>query len=88
MEITFEGLTKWKEVLSELVGESCHTTIFIEEGACKCLKETGCHVTYITQEFYEEHLAHTELHPMEEVLQVIRPVDRELPYLGYIIASI
>ncbi|XP_015276919.1 PREDICTED: uncharacterized protein LOC107119009 [Gekko japonicus] len=76
------------EVLNEIVGDPCHTHMFIEGVPCKCLIDTGSQVTCITLGFYEKYLSHIELHPIEEALQVIGAGGQEVPYLGYVVVSV
>ena len=85
--------TKYKDmkvntVLNELVGEPCHTQMFIEGVPCKCLIDTGSQVTCITSGFYKEYLSHIDLHPIEEALQIIGVGGQDVPYLGYLTVSV
>lgn len=45
-------------------------------------------MTCITLGFYEKYLSHIELHPIEEVLQVIGAGGQKVPYLGYIVVFV
>lgn len=59
------------------------------KGKCtNCLLDTGSQVTTVPQSYYEQHLAHLIIHPLDDLLDVEGANGQSVPYLGYIGFSI
>uniref|UniRef100_A0A3B3R4V1 Gypsy retrotransposon integrase-like protein 1 n=1 Tax=Paramormyrops kingsleyae TaxID=1676925 RepID=A0A3B3R4V1_9TELE len=71
-----------------LVGAKTTAQVTIEGKGTSCLLDTGSQVTTVPQSFYEQHLAHLAIHPLNDFLDVEGANGQLVPYLGYIKLSI
>lgn len=67
-----------------LVGSRCTAEVDIADHHCQCLLDTGSQVTTVPVSFYNHHLAHEPIHPLNELLQIEGAAGQSVPYLGYI----
>ena len=56
----------------------------VEGQRCNALLDTGSMVSTISETFYQDHLSHIELRPLEDILQVEGAAGHRMPYNGYI----
>ena len=73
---------------NDLVGDSCEVTILINNIPANALLDTGSTVSTISREFYDEHFSSTPIQELKTLLQIECAVGENLPYDGYIEASI
>ena len=67
-----------------LIGNSNESSVTIEGINTSALIDTGSCVSTVTKEFYEKHLNHIELQPVQGLLKIECADGNELPYSGYI----
>ena len=84
---TQSPMTSEKPVGS-LMGEANETDIGLEGVICKALLDTGSTVSTVSQGFYDEHLSHLQIHPLDDILHIETAGGSMLPYAGYIEADV
>lgn len=67
-----------------LIGAKCTAEVIIAGQNCNCLLDTGSQVTTVSQPYYEKNLSHSEIKPLEHLLEVEAANGQLVPYLGYI----
>ena len=68
--------------------DSNETVCYIEEVKCPCLLDTGSMVTTVSAAFYNEHLSHMQLYPVDSIMEIKCANGISLIYLGYIEANV
>ena len=71
-----------------LVGARCTAQVTVGEKDCSCLLDTGSQVTTIPNSFYQENLSHLPIHSLDNLLEVEGANGQDVPYLGYVEATI
>lgn len=71
-----------------LIGPKCTATVTIEGSHSNSLLDTGLQVTTVSKSFYESHLSHQPILPLNDLLDIEGAGGQEVPYLGYIEVSI
>lgn len=71
-----------------LIGPKCSATVTIEGSHSNSLLDTGLQVTTVSKSFYESHLSHQPILPLNDLLDIEGAGGQEVPYLGYIEVSI
>ena len=72
----------------QLVGDVNEVNLNINNNTTTALLDTGSCVSIISETFYKEHLADTELEPLTEMINIECADGQQLPYLGCIEATI
>ena len=67
-----------------MVGSNNESVIVIEGIETKALLDTGSCVSTMCQSFYDEHLKHLPLNPVEDILRLECADGSFMPYTGYI----
>ena len=70
--------------VSNMVGSNNESVIVIEGIETKALLDTGSCVSTMCQSFYDEHLKHLPLNPVEDILRLECADGSFMPYTGYI----
>ena len=70
--------------VSNMVGSNNESVIVIEGIETKALLDTGSCVSTMCQTFYDEHLKHLPLNPVEGILRLECADGSFMPYTGYI----
>ena len=77
------------ELCDKLMGECPTALASIDDVQCKCLIDTGSQVSILTEDFYTAHLAATkDVKNSSSWLRIVGANDLQIPYHGYITASI
>lgn len=71
-----------------LIGPKCTATVTIEGVQCDSLLYSGSQVTTISKSFYESHLSHQPIFPIQDLLDIEGAGGQEVPYLGYVQVNI
>ena len=67
-----------------LCGSPTETSILVSGVPTTTLLDTGSTVSTISQQFFEDHLNHLQLQPLDSILNIECADGQSLPYLGYI----
>lgn len=67
-----------------LIGMRCTAQVGVEGKEVNCLLDTGSQVTTIPLSFYNSHLSHHPLQPLNRLLEVEGANGQAVPYLGYV----
>lgn len=73
---------------SRLVGSSNEADVIVESNATKMLIDTGSCVSTISEKYYRGELSNLELQPIDQILNIECSDGKNLPYLGFIDASL
>ena len=77
-----------KQSETELIGSASEVTVFIEGKKVAALLDTGSTVSTVSEEYYKSYLSHLELHSITELINIECADGQQLPYFGYIEATI
>lgn len=72
----------------DLVGTPTEVSVIIEGVKTAALLDTGSTVSTVSQAFYEQHLHHIEMKPLDSILKIECADGQLLPYEGFIEAEI
>lgn len=72
----------------KMVGPSTEAEGTINDIVTKALLDTGSCISSISKIFYDEHLHHLEIQPLDNILKIECADGNELPYLGYVEANL
>lgn len=73
---------------SRLVGTSNEADVIVESSTTKALIDTGSCVSTISEAYYRKELSDLELQPINQILNIECADGKNLPYLGFIEASL
>ncbi|XP_062601250.1 uncharacterized protein LOC134262945 [Saccostrea cucullata] len=82
------GHAKYRSNTKELVGEANEVTVAINDVTCAALLDTGATVSTITTNFYQRHLSHIKMHPVEDILHIECADGEQMPYFGYVCVTL
>ena len=78
------GMRNQRPKVSNIIGSSNESDIIIEGIETKALLDTGSCVSILCQSFYDKHLKHLPLHPVEDILRLECADGSFMHYTGYI----
>ena len=64
------GMRNQRPKVSNIIGSSNESDMIIEGIETKALLDTGSCVSTLCQSFYDKHLKHLPLHPVEDILRL------------------
>ena len=72
----------------KIFGEVNEANLEINNVSTRALLDTGSCVSILSKSFYDQHLSHIEIKPLDKILHIECADGNALPYLGYIEVSI
>lgn len=79
-----KSTTETKDPKYTLVGDTNEVDILLGNRPARALLDTGSCVSIVAESFYQEHLSHREIRPVDEILNIECADGQSLPYKGYI----
>ncbi len=73
--------SSYENVSPKLVGVSCEAPVSVDGKSCHALVEYGSMVPTVSQSFCLQH--GIDIHPLNNILDIIGAGGRSVPYLGY-----
>ena len=67
-----------------LVGQTPEAEVIVQGITTMALLDTGATISTMTEAFYQEHLQHLPIHPVENILTIECADGSALPYKGYV----